>query len=240
MTQAFSFAVMVLVIAIIIWKRPFESYEKTLEQMEIQEPQTYLSYVRPPERLPVEFYVKTGWDILGMIGFVFMVLFCNATMAGEMVYGNKEETGLVIAVMVLWNLFSFLLGRAIWKSFQRKRVLCVKLDNHHISFGNRLILYRNILAIRYDAIKKTVHYPRRLPRIHFEHYIIIQDVYGEEIQLKTNELKQHCYAEIINCCVYHNPRIQIDRVVKDTLVNGKIPRIYVSREKEYTMRSNRY
>lgn len=113
------------------------------------------------------------------------------------------------------------------------------MDGYSISFGSTCIFYRNLLCVRHDAIQRTMRYRHRLPRIHFEHYIVIQDIHGQGIQLRVNELKKFCYAKIINCCLYHNPYIQIDKVVMDTLIDGKIPRIYVSRNKEYTMKNNR-
>lgn len=46
---------------------------------------------------------------------------------------------------------------------------------------------------------------------------------GESIKVDMHDFTKKQLAEMINCCLYHNSSILIDEMVKDILVNRKIP-----------------
>lgn len=54
----------------------------------------------------------------------------------------------------------------------------------------------------------------------YYHYIEISGYY-DHIIMSVNNLKTEQWSELINCCIYHNPHLLIDKVVKDIFINKK-------------------
>src|SRR5690554_4546606 len=67
------------------------SHEKTLEQEAVQHPDMYLSHICHPGELPVEFYVKIGWRIFGIIFFILLFAGAEIMFVYEIIHATKEE-----------------------------------------------------------------------------------------------------------------------------------------------------
>ena len=173
--------------------------EKLKKPSEVQEPGFYLPLVSPPDHLPVRFQAKyIHHYVLGVIICVFFL----ATAYLCMVKPDLENRFIGIVFLLI---FAILTPMACFNTGKKKKRLCLELDAEFVRLGNEKINHKDIRKIYFKRIKER----DSQNRVFVSHHIIVE---GAEtfLKIRLGDFKKRQLAEMINCCLYHNPSIAID------------------------------
>lgn len=103
--------------------------------------------------------------------------------------------------------------------------------------GNGLDKYFNEVFIPYHEIQSIYRIVwARNNSDEFDSYAVLIEIKGEKdrIVYDIRAIDEKKLAELINACLYFNPNIKIDSVVKDILINKKIPILHTSKKNAKT------
>lgn len=203
-----------LTIFFLIFGVLYKVAKKTIKnQSRVQSFDDYQPYVSQPPSLPTKLPLKE-------LPFVIVALIVIFIWSVFMVVGfiSIDDIGfgfIIISTIVCGPLLYFL--TKYHKREKTEDELYLFLNEDAIVYKGQRIPYNEIKSI-YHIFRSTGHYKNRK----YTHYIEITGDY-DRIVIPISELEAEHWRELINCCVYHNPHLLIDKVVKDILVNRKIP-----------------
>lgn len=186
--------------------------EELKKPQQIQNLDAYLSLVRPPDRLPRLLQARfLHHFLLGTAISAFLFFFAFLCMVNP----DVENRAIACVILLVFDLTAL---AACFNTGKEKKQLHLELSSDPIKMGSTQIRYRDIHEIYYTRLrKKGIRNDEQI-----FHYMTVKGM-GESIKVDMHDFTKKQLAEMINCCLYHNSSILIDEMVKDILVNRKIP-----------------
>lgn len=214
-TLSFAFPIIIIILVI--------KHIKKVVKEGYQPPPTYShqdygTYVYEPIRLPKQLDFHHS-PIGNLISFVMCGLF-GVAWVYMVITGLKNggTDGLWIAVIgsLIFGLLFFAGVFHLYKRIHHKESFFVLMTSDSIKYEYQTIPYQEIVRIYHSTRRAESEKSRRTHR-----YMTIESP-SDFIRLSLSSFKAEQWAEIINCCLYHNPSIVLDQTAFNILVNKKI------------------
>lgn len=188
--------------------------EKINKQARIQDFAEYQCFISKPRSLPAKLpfrEAKMGGlaVVFGIIWFIFAVVW----------FMLRDTINILFLVIPSLSIVPFILIFA--KNKKRVKTedeLYVFLTKDGFIYKGQMMPYNEIQSI-FHTFRRDYRYAEGSK---YYHYIEVTGNNGR-IDIPIYDLLAEHWSELINCCLYHNPRILIDKVVRDTWVDKKIP-----------------
>lgn len=198
----------VLGFVVFIAIRIAKSQKRRKEQDEIQDFASYQNYLYPPTRFPCFIYVsKDGYKSAAILLFIVVTIF----NLGILLTHDKSY----IPILAVIDIFFLSIVIYCLYCYKYKEMPCLQLMSDGIIFENTTIMYNEI-----ESIFHTSEVRRRGKKRYVNHYFEIKGA-NQVLRLRIIDFLPEEWAEIINCCLYMNLSIKIDKVVMEILINKK-------------------
>lgn len=151
--------------------------------------------------------------------FTTMILFMMLLAGGIYLIGGE---GASTFVQTVWFLLVLILAaNLILHRINRDQKPLIYLDEHALSLQQTMqdgaMLYHEITGIYHSFYRSG--YFRNARYVHVIEFV----GWRNRLAIPVYALSGRTWAQIINCCLYHNPNIQIDEVVLKIWQKKRIP-----------------